>query len=295
MQTNTKSPIAWANKGTQILNHCYGNNCDRFPVNIQEFSIEWSKNIDREEPISTVAGRDFDEGIEGCLIQSPKTRKEWGIFYNKNIDHTGRVRFTIAHELGHYILHRNSLSIKQINCTQDDIERWDQEHDMREYEANIFAATLLMPLDDFRKQIPERQKTDLNQLSQISRRYDVSLLATTLRWLDYTTTRSVLVLSRDGFILWSKSSKTAFKSGAFIKTRNLPPIQVPKNSPLALNSEGSLLHSEASWFPEIVHEESIISQKHDLCISLLTLEKHIGKTESEKEPEDLLDYFQRPR
>lgn len=75
-----------------------------------------------------------------------------------------------------------------------------------------------MPLDDYRQQIDALAKTDLEMLSHCADRYRISLIAAVLRWLDYTERRAVLVVSRDGFILWSRFSKQALKTGAFFRT-----------------------------------------------------------------------------
>ena len=60
------------------------------------------------------------------------------------------------------------------------------EYGQVEHQANVFAANLLMPLDDYRRQIDARTKVDLNMLSHVANRYDVSLIAAILRWLQYT-------------------------------------------------------------------------------------------------------------
>lgn len=46
----------------------------------------------------------------------------------------------------------------------------------------------------------------------------MSLIAAVLRWLSYTEKLAVLVVSRDGFILWARSTTAALKTGAFFRT-----------------------------------------------------------------------------
>ena len=104
--------------------------------------------------------------------------------------------------------------------------RWDSEYGQIEHQANVFSAGLLMPFDDFRRQIPERDKVDLDMISHCADRYRVSLIAAVLRWLQYTARRAVLVVSRDGFILWSRASNAALRTGAFFRTSG-PPIAIP--------------------------------------------------------------------
>ncbi|WP_096017051.1 ImmA/IrrE family metallo-endopeptidase [Campylobacter lanienae] len=75
-----------------------------------------------------------------------------------------RRRFTLAHEFGHYCMHReyliNNKSIK-------DIALFRSEHtkDKKEFEANEFAAKLLMPKDDF-LDIIKKGKTRLGDIAE---------------------------------------------------------------------------------------------------------------------------------
>ena len=41
-----------------------------------------------------------------------------------------------------------------------------------------------------------------------------------LRWLEYTETRAIMVISNEGFAHWAKRSGPALKSGRFIRTKN---------------------------------------------------------------------------
>jgi IrrE N-terminal-like domain len=122
---------------------------------------------------------------------------------------------------GHYLLHR-AANPNGIRCNAQDVVRWDSAYGQIEHQANQFAATLLMPLDDFRRQIDPRTRVDLDMISQCAGRYRVSLIAAILRWLVYTERRAVLVVSRDDFILWSRASEPAAKTGAVFRTSGGP-------------------------------------------------------------------------
>jgi Zn-dependent peptidase ImmA (M78 family) len=113
---------------------------------------------------------------------------------------------------------------------------WDSEYGQLEQQANELAATFLMPFDDFRAQIDARYYPSLDDLGGCADRYEISLIAATLRWLQYTSRRSILVISKDGFILWARSSEPALKSGLYYKTRNRPPIEIPASSLAAQRS-----------------------------------------------------------
>jgi hypothetical protein len=141
--------------------------------------------------------------------------------HNKALASPGRINFTLAHELGHYLLHRADHP-NGIQCGEQDVVRWDSAYGQIEHQANLFAATLLMPLDDYRRQIAADARVDLDMISHCADRYRVSLIAAILRWLNYMERRAVLVVSRDGFILWSRASEAAAKTGAVVRTFGNP-------------------------------------------------------------------------
>lgn len=83
----------------------------------------------------------FANSEEGCLWM--RTDGTYLILYNDTIDNTGRVRFTLAHELGHYVLKHNEKTGKTL------LSRYslsDEEYDLFEKEANYFAKRLLAPI-----------------------------------------------------------------------------------------------------------------------------------------------------
>src|SRR5690606_23003086 len=216
-------------------------------------------------------------GFEGCLTKAPKEKKGWGIIYNNKMHSKGRIRFTLAHELGHYLLHRAQFP-DGIQCGEQDFLRWESEYAQIEHQANVFAANLLMPLDDFRNQIDDKSKADLSILSACAERYGVSLMAAILRWIEYTERRVILVVSRSGFILWARSSKSAMRTGAFFRTIDSSPIEVPNGSPasrkMAILDQSLIVnHSEKTWLEyEACVEEIIISEQYDFSVSLLHLQ-----------------------
>lgn len=89
---------------------------------------------------------DLPQGQQGCLDIQRRT-----IFLSNGLlDDEHRMRFTLAHELGHYFLHYgllcqyielNDNSIQRINF----ICQTQQDKDRMEQQANWFASELLMP------------------------------------------------------------------------------------------------------------------------------------------------------
>ena len=64
------------------------------------------------------------------------------LLYNDTIDNKERIRFTIAHELGHYALRHNETTDKTILSRYNLSE---SEYKTFETEANFFAKHLLVP------------------------------------------------------------------------------------------------------------------------------------------------------
>jgi hypothetical protein len=216
------TPQRWAFELTHALNAALGP--DHFPIDVPRLAMEYSRQRYPDDPVVSVKGDDLP-GFDGALFKAPQGRKGWGIIYNDAITSQGRMNFTLAHEFGHYLLHRIAYP-QGFRCGQQDVVRWDSEYGQVEYQANVFAANLLMPLDDFRRQIPARDRVDIDMIRGCADRYRVSLIAAVLRWLGYTERRAVLVVSRDGFILWARSSEPALRSGAFFRT-SAGPIEIP--------------------------------------------------------------------
>jgi len=72
----------------------------------------------------------------------------------------GRSRFTIAHELGHIILHSQLFSeISQLNTDQDYIDFQNHitfdEHKRLEIQANLFAEEIIFPKEVLRESVED--------------------------------------------------------------------------------------------------------------------------------------------
>ncbi|PHS06171.1 MAG: hypothetical protein COA78_14545 [Blastopirellula sp.] len=177
--TDKLTPSKWAFKITHILNAVLGEN--HFPINVADVAKEISSQLYPQDPIVLIQG-DSLPGFEGGLFRG---EKGWGILYNKDIRSTGRINYTQAHEFGHYLLHREQFP-EGLSCNEQDFIRWESDYRQIEFQANQFAANLLMPLDDYRRQIAPALKVDLDMIGGMADRYEVSLMAALLRWINYT-------------------------------------------------------------------------------------------------------------
>ena len=218
----TFGPERWAIEITKVLDLVLGP--EHFPIDVVRVAREYTAQRFPGDAITMVEGANLP-GFDGALYCAPAGKSGWGIVYNNALVSRGRINFTLAHEFAHYVLHRTQHP-NGIRCGEQDVVRWDSAYRQIEYQANQFAAALLMPFDDFRRQISVDAKVDLDLISHCANRYRVSLIAAILRWLVYTTRRAVLVVSRDGFILWSRASDAALKTRAFFRTSGAQ-VEIP--------------------------------------------------------------------
>lgn len=97
-----------------------------------------------------------------------KRNAGWVLGVN-SLQHRKRQRFTIAHELAHYLLHGNQQSeFRDVVLMQRAAHRNQMESD-----ADAFAGELLMPSQEFNDKI----QGGIIRLSDLSDHFDVSIMA----------------------------------------------------------------------------------------------------------------------
>jgi Zn-dependent peptidase ImmA (M78 family) len=133
--------------------------------------------------IAHVPGQDE---LSGFLLRNTAT-KEAVIGVNEH-HHTNRQRFTIAHELGHFLLHEGEpvhVDETESYRIEKRSSRSSAGDDPMEIEANAFAAELLMPARFLRTDLDERgSNVDLSDdaaVQAMASRYKVSVTAMTFR------------------------------------------------------------------------------------------------------------------
>lgn len=219
-----------------------------FPINMKGIILDYSICRDKhdcstcqnKDCIADIIGIDLSQDFDGELKKTPKG---WVIIYNININYPGRINFTIAHEFGHYILHRK-LFPKGLQCTKKDITNGNI-HKNIECEANEFASFLLMPLDDFRTEAG-KIPFSVNLFENLSKRYGTSITATMLKWIDMTDKDAMLISSDNGFIDWCSISKSLFQKYIITPKTRKDSQEVPKDSLTARVYKGEEKRFEAN-------------------------------------------------
>ena len=141
-------------------------------------------------------------GFEGALVCS-KRHKVGTILVKDSIRELGRRKFTIAHEIGHYVLphHGNNESI----CSTKDVENWDKNVPEPEQEANIFAGELLVPMTLVDPSIL-KERPSFDAIRRLSDDFETSLTAAAYRTMQLTPHPAAIIWSTHGEIRWFKGS-----------------------------------------------------------------------------------------
>lgn len=261
-----KTPVGWAARISDMLDAVHAG-MERFPIDVREVVTEYSKMVFPKEPITLIQAGNFSDAFEGALIPNPE-RSEWGIVYNQATQHMGRINFTIAHEFGHYLLHRHLLLHNQ-KCSRHDMATWQSNETCIECEANEFASNLLMPALDFWNQIHDKTVSK-NLILNLAKRYKVSISAAALRWLSFSKDRAMIISSKDGYIDWSWSNKKLIKSGIFYSAKKSV-TELPKNS-LAVdsdNTENERFHPPSMWLGDEEIKEILLYRASEHALLLL--------------------------
>ena len=159
-----------------------------------------------------------DKPLDGSEARIVITRGRAIITVSTRIDDPHRRRFSIAHELGHFEMHRKQADFTM--CAGADLDDWQarQSGKSREYEANAFAGALLLPRQLFEPRCQEQPS--LEHISALAVEFAVSLTATARRFAEFSPEPCAIVFSRAGYIRWFHESKEFREMGLFVDVKS---------------------------------------------------------------------------
>ena len=142
-------------------------------------------------------------GAEGRLVRRPARRFSGIATVSTRIREPGKKRFVAAHELGHFEMHPQT---PMFNCDEAAFLAWHRNRP-EEVEANVFAASLLMPERLFREEVAGKP-TRIETIEGLASHFQVTLSAAAIRyaWLDIVP--CTVILSQNGKVVWYRSSES---------------------------------------------------------------------------------------
>jgi hypothetical protein len=202
---------------------------------------------------------DFGDSFDGLI------EHRWGDFHiycnARTNEHDGspRMRFTLAHELGHYFIdeHRNALAAGQ----DPHASKTDGPGKLLiEREANYFASNLLMPKTEL-VQFLSKTKEGLQSFLDIGSHFGVSAQSTAIRCVQDCGSRCAVVMFREGKSPWCELSPVLQFSGFTQPKRfsNGPPLggaaaEAWAALPDGLSSIFTNTSTATTWFSSVTEQ-----------------------------------------
>ncbi|MBN8911047.1 MAG: ImmA/IrrE family metallo-endopeptidase [Rhizobiales bacterium] len=233
------------------------------------------------------------EGYEGGLITDDC--KSEGVILVNAAARRGRRRFTIGHELGHFLIptHRPAKS-GQFLCSREDMRRWSvQENDAyarMEVEANRFSALLLMPPPILRGVMEKFRDPDLAHITELAGLFDVSKEPAARAYANYHHQPVAIAVVKDSIVL------------RIYKHTKFPRIGISYGSPVPRNSlfhyaaksgqkitevrqNGAELWLESDWGKRLpTLYEQVFYQQEGFALIMLWVEQE--EEDEERDPEE---------
>jgi hypothetical protein len=186
---------------------------------------------------------------------------EFHVYCNVDRENTPgspRARFTLAHELGHYLLddHRNALMSGRVkphpsknNDTTSDL--------LSEREADLFAASFLMPSNMLRENV-SKAASGYESIRKLAEVFEVSLQCAAIRYVEAAANPAAIIFwNRQGYA-WKRVSAMLWALGCRKSLEDIKAVPTDSATGQMIANEK---HSETqvidghstleAWFPSI--------------------------------------------
>ena len=242
------------------------------PVPIEELAHQL--DIDEIIDLST-------DGYEGGLI-TDETRSSGTILVSKSAMR-GRRRFTVGHELGHFLIptHKPVQNGKFL-CSRDDRRQWSTKdvstYARMEAEANRFSALILMPPPKMRAMMERFRDPDLGHILDVARHFDVSREPAARAYAEYNDQAVAIAVIKDGRVLRiyrnTKFPRICVNNGDVVPAKSLFHLQSARGSnPTGLHENGAELWIDSDRGERLpALYEQVFIQQEGFALLLLWIE-----------------------
>jgi hypothetical protein len=173
---------------------------------LRRFGVERAEHI-HVEAWATKHRIDLVEApLDGAKAQLVRVGDRAEIVLPEGITERGTRRFSIAHELFHYVMKHPSPTPTMM-CTPKGLRRNDRTSHTYEIGANAFAGELLLPEFLLRSRC-EVSPVSLDLVRSIALEFEMSNLASAIRFAELSSERCAAVFAKDGEVLWAAPSAT---------------------------------------------------------------------------------------
>lgn len=259
--------ISTAHYARQVLKSF---NITSLPINPRKVIQNFDNILLQEE--------DFSDDFDGCIF---KREGSASICVNKSIPYETRKNFTIAHELGHFVIPHHNRDFK---CLRRDIDTLDSVK-IEEAEANEFATELLMP-EEIIRPLVEESEIGFEIVEKIATLCATSFTSSAHRYIKFTAYPAALVVSQNKKIKYSIFSKELLPhrenflfKGSPLSKNSVAVDYFNESGNVILNGKRRQTILPSSWFSSLdstmadCFEESIGFPNLNLVMSLVWIEE----------------------
>jgi Zn-dependent peptidase ImmA (M78 family) len=226
--------------------------------------------------------------FEGALVTTA-AKGTGSIAYN-NASRISRRRFTIAHEIGHFLIPWHDASVQCATADMGVLKSQDTRKS-KEAEANRFAAGLLTPITLFTRDIRRLGSPETEHILTLATKYKVSKEMAARRYTDLCDHVCAIIFSHRGAVRY------------FQKSRICPFLDIARGNPLppgSLSARGrgqpGHLSEWTETSPEIwfgvsrritgkVIYEQFLEQQDDYRLTMLTIDDMPDEDEPDEDHE----------
>ncbi len=232
-------------------------------------------------------------GVSGFLI---RVGNNFGIQYATNIKNEGFIRFTIAHELGHYFLPGHPEYIFQGKDGIHESFSGFISEDPYEFQADHFAKELLMPESLFFNAILNAG-VGFPAIQNLANKCQTSITATAIRYAQLAEYPIAVIMSAGNKIEWcfmsetlkNRKGVTIIKKGALLPVESIT-AQFNKNHEnisKAKQEQGwTKLHHWIDGAPSIEMKEDVVGLgSYSKTLTVLFSEEIVEETEDDEDLE----------
>lgn len=247
---------------------------------------EWALALD----ITAIAALET-EGFQGGLMMFPD-RSAGTILVNEAADYR-RQRFTVGHELAHFLLPWHTPRSGQgFLCSAKDMAVFqakpggDRYAEM-EAQANRFSAGILMPAAPLRVDLRARPHFEVPHVAELADRYNVSKEAMARRCVDLHDEAIAVVFSRAGVVVRTYRGKD-FPRLNIASSDLLPAASIARGAALAPGQCSEWSEAPADRWLQGTRgtvSEQTLGQQNGFRMTLLTFEPETEDSDEEEEVE----------
>lgn len=228
--------------------------------------------------------------FEGVLVTDGAKTKGTIAYNNDSL--LERQRFTIAHEIGHFLIPTHNASAQCAKADMSVVKSADVRKS-KEAEANRFAACLLMPKKLYLADIRKLGALETEHILKLASRYRVSKEAAARRLTDLSEHGCAVVFSQNGVV------RSYCKSGNFPFLAVTPKERLPPgclSTAIRLTTGATSAWVEAAFETWMEHRprgktlyEQFLQQANGYGMTMLTIEEAEETNSDDEDDEDLVE------